>query len=45
VRKGVSEVDLHNALAAFSREVAVAWVAREPPRSFISAWSFFGPIR
>jgi hypothetical protein len=46
MRKGVSEIDLHNALSALSREVgARRMVAREPPSSPISAWSFFSPIR
>ena len=46
MRKGVSEIDLHNALSALSHEIgARRMVARKPRRSSISAWSFFSPIR
>jgi hypothetical protein len=45
--KGVSEVDLHNAPAAFSREVVACRTRSQESRyaRFSSAWSFFVPIR
>jgi hypothetical protein len=46
MRKGVSEVDLHNALAALSREVVARRMGRRSAATLAYlGWSFFNPIR